>query len=317
MDRVAGQGIVSGLWTARDANVAVAARTEPDGELAILVLRGLDRMNAEAKNAKPDPMTRLEASRTLGIVAISPDGSTVAVAGAEGKFWLFDAGQERAPRESPPTEHGNVTAFAFSDNDRIHVAFELGAVQSYSTTSERIVPIGETFVSLPGLPVALAQVKREGRPAFVAGLDDGRVVAIETAMSDRDAPPVESEIHLPWAARRIIPFASIPAGFWPGGLPSGSGMSIAVLGQRGEFDVVGLALPGTTPPTFRPMRLMDRALGYGPNNAYAAGVAAQSRRVAVCRESTVEIRLLTYRLQRDAAALDDRPQAEPQSLAAQ
>ncbi|TPK87365.1 hypothetical protein [Mesorhizobium sp. B2-4-17] len=211
-----------------------------------------------------------------------------------------------------------VAAFAFVE-ETIFVGLAGGAIHSQPIDAAEFSEsgLGKPF-HIGGYPEAMAVVRlaaselADGRDAagfetrdiVVAAREDGVLVC-------HDSERRLSEIPIDAVPRRIVPFADKKAALV---IPVGSaepsreaGLSVALLGRDGSFDIVGMPLADPTfasgrSAVFTAMSLLDRPVPAHDDRRRALAIAAQSSRVAIMvagiagGPARIEIRPLDYKL---------------------
>jgi hypothetical protein len=318
------QDKIAGIWTARDANVAVFL---VPGKPAVVL-----RPKSEASDAAP--LTATLEFATVGdvplgspgtLMVVSPRGEWLLVQEKDAELLLIEISSGRLANRLSIS--ARATALTFPQPQLVLAGLGDGTILPIDI-DDGLMRAGDPLGRVEGVPVAIASVQPNRRNgAIVVALDDGRIVLLETGGGTSGSLEQRSEIRLRWAARRVIPFADRPAARVtvrhrsPDALTGFSaqrgddevdevGLSVAVLGQRGEFDIVGLPLQNAesgaivessartilSPETdaFKPLSLLDRDIRPSRDWLRVIAVGAQSRRIAVVRAGHVEVRPLIY-----------------------
>lgn len=172
---------------------------------------------------------------------------------------------------------------------------------------------GDRTYRLGCLVTALA-VTRTGRgtprDSVVAASSDGRLLV-------HDGDERVAEASLGFLPRRIVPYANRPAArvvVDGTAAPGLEGISVAVLGEDGSFDVIGLAFHGPGGDSFTAMSLLDTPVGGTEGRQRAVAVAGQSGRLALLARDGVlppriDLRPLDYRRPAAAPAIAGTPSA--------
>jgi hypothetical protein len=307
-------GGVATIVTARAASVAVIGTSA--SEWSLLRLNPHAPVGLEPLRAQVLPHPTAAFDRTPDI----SDRPPLAVINANGKFLFVSRPGEgrllRCPLEdleaNPATWEFSraITALAIID-EKIFVGLSGGdilrAAVETSATPERVASY-----SSGGNPSAIALVRfaddtqaRTGngtpktREILVLGLEDGTLAV-------HDAGREASILRFGKPVRRVVAYDDKRAASvrrMESGEPEEAGLSVAVLGQGGLFDIVGVPLPSAAgdPAPFTAMSLLDRRIGTDPRKRVLA-IAAHSSLVAVTvagdvdSPSRIEVRPLDYRL---------------------
>jgi hypothetical protein len=317
---------IAGIWTAREADVA--AILVPNN--AAIVLRPKKEALTAALRANDFEFDRFDDIRLSGpdtLLALSPDGRHLIAQQDASTLLLIEISSGRV-LDQLTQEEQRFSALTFPRQGLLIAALANGRILLIEV-SETSLRAKESSWSVGTGPVAVAAVQAEQETGpLVVAFDDGRVALIDLTFSGSG---LTSEVRLRWRARRIIPFGDRPAVYLPRRNPftgfSGeaqateAGISVAVLGRNGEFDIVGLPLPpreqGDRPEgtairqNFAPLSLLNRDFRPARDGIEVIAVAGQSRRIALVRGSHLEVRPLVYHRSEGAAADVPTPAATP------
>ena len=237
-----------------------------------------------------------------GLLVVSPDGEWLVAQMAEEELLLINVASGQQSNRLQMT--AAISALSFPQTNAMIVGLRDGTILPIRIegSMEALSSLGR----ITGVPTALAAVQPDKPDGpLVIAVEDGRIMLVEHPPNTPGSLFPRSEKRLRWIARRVIPFADRPAartkspdrsrGAW-----RETGLSVAVLGKQGEFDIIGLPAPDDAPadsdiPSFTPLSLLDRDIRPARDWMRVIAVAAQSRRIAVLRAGHIEVRPLTYR----------------------
>jgi hypothetical protein len=311
-------GEIAGIWTARDANVA--AFLVPGRPAIVLRPKGaasestpLMRENLELATVGDAPLGGPET-----LMAVSPQGDWLVAQQNDTTLLLIDTSTGRL-RDQISTKT-RVSALTFPQSQFVIAALVDGTLLSIDI-GEGKMRVGDPLVQVGGEPVAIAVLQPDQRNGpMVIAFEDGSIMLFEPGRSTIEQRPA---IRLRWPARRIIPFADRPAvqvtlqkrspddftGSSARASPSETGISVAVLGRKGEFDIIGLPFQNAESDavieatrgsfqggagSFSPLSLLNRDFRPARDGIRVIAVAALSRRIAVVRAGAFEVRPLIY-----------------------
>jgi hypothetical protein len=290
---------ISGIWTAREVQLAViAVRGSP-----LFIVRSdfepSNELGAEHFTVQMLPGTDIGSDDDAPAVAVSPDGNLIALCRSDGQLMLADPNSKAEPQL---VETGaRATTLSFPSNERLFAGLANGDVIAFSIEERRAQGMSIVFhLELPATAIAPVSVADPMSP-LIAGLPDGRIILTPTSQTSSAMSDQYRQVKLAWVSRRVAPFPDkgVVASEGAGGSPTG--LSIAVLGQEGECEIVGLPFVPSGPaktdvPVFAPMSLLEKDIRPRRDGMRVLNIAAQSRRLAIVRSSALEIRPLVYHL---------------------
>jgi hypothetical protein len=291
---------ISGIWTAREVQlVVIAVRGSP-----LFIVRSdfepRSELRAERFTVQMLPGSDIDADDDAPAVAVSPDGNCIALRRSDGQLILADPNSKAEPHL---VETGaRTTTLSFVSNERLFAGLANGDVIAFSIEKRRTQGMSIAFhLELPATAIAPVSSADPMSP-LIAGLPDGRIVLMPPSQTSSAVTDQYRQVKLDWVARRVVPFPDrgVVASEGAGGSPIG--LSIAVLGQEGECEIVGLPFVpsgvATTAevPVFAPMSLLEKDIRPRRDGMRVLNIAAQSRRLAIVRSSALEIRPLVYHL---------------------
>jgi hypothetical protein len=310
---------VAAIAMAADAPVAVICS---EGEVHTLKLEnGVASLPSSLAAERLNTDVGLASGLNNPIAAVDPSGRFAFVCDADGSELLRCSidGVERPSLQEFP---GSITALAVHEGT---VLVGLADGKVYRESIEKIGRQGSSSLMEPsfvvsGSPTAMA----------VSRVADTREVLV-AATSKRqlechDDQHRISTLEIGGIARRVVPFADRRAATIVDvdrGEGRFAGVSVAILGNDGSFDVVGMPVFDGESDTvaFTAMSLLDRPVRAGEPSRRAVAIAGQSSRVAVLVadrngwETRIEIRPLDYTMPQ--TAIEARPRGPMSDPAAQ
>jgi hypothetical protein len=309
---------IAGIWTARDADVA-AILVPNNAAIVLRAKNGASTAALRVNDLEFDRFGEIPLSGPDTLLALSPDGRLLVAQRDESTLLLIEVSSGRLLDRLTDKGKQRFSALTFPRQGLLIAALANGTILSIDV-SETSLRVKESSWSVGAGPVAIAalQPEQENGPLVVA-FEDGKVALLDVASSESG---FTSEVQLRWRARRIIPFGDRPAVYLPrrtsftefssGAQSTEAGISVAVLGRDGEFDIVGLPLPreqddgpqGTVlaENSFAPLSLLNRDFRPARDGMAVIAIAGQNRRIALVRGSHLEVRPLVYHQSEGAAA---------------
>ncbi|MGM4914927.1 hypothetical protein [Rhizobium sp. 768_B6_N1_8] len=221
------------------------------------------------------------------LVALSPDGKRIAYARA-GSLQIAVVATSADERPEIHQAAKALTAIAFSQRGSILCGDTEGNVFEFSSDDRSLTSSAadqQPIASFPAPVSALCDfVDDSGDRRVVVGLSDGRV-GIGPGL------PLRSFDLLAWRPRWLTVFADRKAAVVGSRT---TGLSIAVTGADGEFDIIGLDSDGTG--QFEPVSLLDSSLDPSRDGRAVLAINAERRRIIMRNGSYLEVRPLVYDL---------------------
>jgi hypothetical protein len=327
LESTLGDAPLSGMWSARDARAVVIAvrgqspylvRSPEDrdgGGATILPLRS----PADETSPGPDEVFVAGLDAAARRIAFTTSGQRAVV--------VFDAESEQYG-DAIPCE-GEVTAIQVDLSGRISVALRDGLLRVVQPATNEKFDAAAAIASLDSPVSALALLKPEDPDGLIVVASEGAIRLLEggrlsDGRKDSAYARVVAEYRVDGRPNRVAILTDRPAARIDG---KGTGVSVAVLGPGGAFDIVGLPLPDEAASSqgeeafvsarrsFPPAALLDRAVGASDPTRRVLALHAPSRRVAVLAHARIEIRPLLYDLPEEQAETRARPQAHQPSEA--
>lgn len=280
--------------------------TQQDGQLTEL----LERKGVDFEMS----LSSMDVDAALGahpLVAVGPSTALVACAAMRSQTVLLvsPSGGTRPVRISVP---GEVTALAFSQTGKILCGdangnvyeFAAGDVEpsfsSEASTVKQIAGFNNEITALTDFNTAETSSR-----IIIAALANG-VVATADDQNRR-----MSFDALSWRAKSLTVFPDRKAALVDG---LEAGISVAVIGERGEFDIVGIQ--AASPPTigFRPSSIIDRGIDPTRDGLAVFSISPERRRVIVRSGFYLEVRPLIYDLPEPEESAQSALPAPPASI---
>lgn len=222
------------------------------------------------------------------LIALSPNGSHIAYARAgSGEIAVVAAAADERPTKYQIA--GTLTAIAYSERGALLCADASGYILEVSADDPTQTSSSSRPLQLANFdgPIAFADFYGDDdRRHVVAALADGRVAIQEPGLSPR------SYDLLPWRPRWITVFPDRKAAI------AGSralGVSIAVTGAEGEFDIIGVdSAAGDN--EFDALSLLDHSIEPSRDGLAVLAINRERRRIIVRNGSYLEVRPLVYDL---------------------
>lgn len=317
---------IAGIWTARDADVA-AILVPNNGAIVLRPKNGASSATLRANDFEFERFDDIRLSGPDTLLALSPDGRHLVAQRDESTLLLIEVSSGRE-LDQLTQEKQRFSALTFPRQGLLIAALANGRILPIEV-SETSLRAKESSWSVGTGPVAIAAVQGEQEsPPLIVAFEDGRVALVDLSFSGSG---FTSEVRLRWRARRIIPFADRPAVYSRRSDPftefsseaqsTEAGISVAVLGREGEFDIVGLPLPRAqddrlqgavmSESNFTPLSLLNRDFRPARDGMRVIALAGQSRRIALVRGSHLEVRPLVYHRSEGAAADVSTPTTTP------
>ncbi|MGJ0509024.1 MAG: hypothetical protein ACR652_18255 [Methylocystis sp.] len=314
LESALGDAPLTGLWSARDARaVVIAVRGQrpylvrspenEDGGEATTILPLRSPGDEKSPEADEDFVAGLDAAARR--VAFTTPGQRAVV------MFNTESGQYS---DATPCE-GEVTAIQVDLSGRVSVALRDGTLRVIQPAADEKFETAETVASLDSHVSALALLKPEDPDGLIVVASDGAIRLLQGGRlshgaKDSSYARVVAEYRVGGRPSRVAILTDRPAARVDG---IRTGVSVAVLGPGGSFDIVGLPLPDEAAssqepqaskharPLFPPSALLDRAVGASDPTRRVLALHAQSRRVAILAHTRVEIRPLLYDLPKEEA----------------
>lgn len=303
----------------RSSSVFEELNMFPNGAGAVLTSQG-GRLSAllEQQNSLSSSQTMglrgIEVDTDLGshpLVALSPNSEIVACAKARSsEVWIVSASAGMRPRQLKMP--GNVTAIAFSQKGNLLCGDEAGNIvelpldgDAPPTSSANAPNDSRHITRFDGEVTALTDFMSEeaGSRVVVATLANGVIISADE--QNRQT----SFKSLTWPAKRLIIFPDRKAALMAN-LPTG--VSIAVIGENGEFDILGLSDGHSPDLYFAGCSLLDRSIDPARDGLAVLSISPERRRVIVRSGFYLEVRPLIYDLPEPSEIKsDDAPSILP------
>ncbi|WP_426232354.1 hypothetical protein [Pararhizobium sp. DWP3-4] len=267
--------------------------TSQTGELYAL----LDRQNGETGPHRLT-LSRIDVDADLGahpLVAISPASDLIACAKLRSNEVTIVSGSAgmRPERKTIP---GNISAIAFSQAETLLCGDDFGNVFELPVTEEAVAksstrqregmqPITRCDAEITALTDFMSE--NAGSRIVVATLANG--VAILADEQNRQ----KSFVAPAWRAKQLTIFPDRRAALMEN---RPTGVSMALIGESGEFDILGLSDGQASELDFGGAAILDRSIDPNRDGLAVLAISPERRRVIVRSGFYLEVRPLTYDL---------------------
>jgi hypothetical protein len=288
--------------------------TQPDGQLTAL----LEREGLSFEMA----LSSMDVDAALGsypLVAVGPNTELVACAAKRSQTVLIvsPSGDTRPVRISVP---GEVTALAFSQTGKILCGDANGNVYEFAAGD-----VEPAFTSDPSTIRPIAGFNSEITALTDFNTTDTSPRVIIAALANGVVATTDDQNHkmtfdaLSWRAKSLTVFPDRKAALVDG---LEAGISVAVIGERGEFDILGIQEASLPTTGFRPSSLIDRGIDPTRDGLAVFSISPERRRVIVRSGFYLEVRPLIYDLPEPeesaqsalpapSASINEVPSSEP------